>query len=65
MNGSVAPQTMRFCWERNLWLGRFLCMKQTTRKPLHRMIAFVAFIFAVAVVIAAIYIYGFTPGEAG
>jgi hypothetical protein len=38
-------------------------MKQTTRKPLHRMITFVAFIFAIAVVIAAIYIFGFTPGE--
>jgi hypothetical protein len=27
------------------------------------MITFVAFIFAIAVVIAAIYIFGFTPGE--
>jgi hypothetical protein len=49
--------------ERNGRPNRFFPMKQTTRKPLHRMIAFVAAIFTLAVVIAIIYLVGFTPGE--
>ncbi|WP_296039573.1 hypothetical protein [uncultured Agrobacterium sp.] len=38
-------------------------MKKTTRKPLNRMTVFVISIFVLAVIIAAVYLIGFTPGE--
>ncbi|WP_284776412.1 hypothetical protein [Agrobacterium sp. lyk4-40-TYG-31] len=38
-------------------------MKKTTRKPLNRMTLFVISIFILAVIVAAIYLLGFTPGE--
>lgn len=43
--------------------GRYRGMKKTTRKPLNRMTVFVISIFALAIVVAAIYLIGFTPGE--
>lgn len=43
--------------------GRYFGMKKTTRKPLNRMTVFVISIFALAIVVAAIYLIGFTPGE--
>ena len=41
----------------------YLAMKKTTRKPLNRMTLFVISIFILAVIVAAIYLLGFTPGE--
>lgn len=41
----------------------FSRMKKTTRKPLNRMTIFVASIFTLAVIVALIYLIGFTPGE--
>lgn len=38
-------------------------MKKTTRKPLNRMTIFVISIFILAVIVALIYLIGFTPGE--
>jgi len=38
-------------------------MKKTAREPLNRMTLFVISIFILAIVIAAIYLIGFTPGE--
>lgn len=44
-------------------LDRYRGMKKTTRKPLNRMTVFVISIFALAIVVAAVYLIGFTPGE--
>ncbi|KQO80281.1 hypothetical protein ASF29_20205 [Rhizobium sp. Leaf262] len=41
----------------------YLAMKKTTRKPLNRMTLFVISIFILAVIVAAVYLIGFTPGE--
>ncbi|WHA42165.1 hypothetical protein [Agrobacterium larrymoorei] len=38
-------------------------MKKTTRKPLNRMTVFVISIFILAIVVAAVYLICFTPGE--
>ncbi len=38
-------------------------MKKTTRKPLNRMTVFVISIFILAIVVAVVYLIGFTPGE--
>jgi hypothetical protein len=47
----------------NTRLDRYRGMKKTTRKPLNRMTVFVISIFALAIVVAAVYLIGFTPGE--
>ncbi|KAA3500902.1 hypothetical protein DXM27_17085 [Rhizobium rhizogenes] len=44
--------------------AHYSSMKKTTRKPLNRMTIFVISIFVLAAVIAAVYLVGFTPGEA-
>jgi len=44
--------------------AHYSTMKKTTRKPLNRMTIFVISIFILAAVIAAVYLIGFTPGEA-
>ncbi|NTF32415.1 hypothetical protein [Rhizobium skierniewicense] len=44
-------------------LDGYLAMKKTTRKPLNRMTIFVISIFILAIVVAAVYLIGFTPGE--